>query len=107
MPCHVLISMHDMQEFTEEHLHKLALSSTEGKGRCKRGVLGVRKGVGFRKEREGWCSVAQPVYERIFDRFPENVMRIVHGLRLVTAYNFLPCNAIACRLQTQSRTVLA
>lgn len=44
MPCHVLISMHDMQEFNGEHLHKLALSFLDAKGRHKAGALGEERG---------------------------------------------------------------
>lgn len=77
MSCHVLISMYDMQEFAGEHLHKLALSSTEAKASIREDHRVRKEGESFRMERGGWWSIAQPVYERIFGRLPKNVMRIV------------------------------
>lgn len=65
MPCRVLISMHDMQEFSGEHLNKLAFSSTEAKGQRRREK---RKGT------EGWARIVEPVCERTFGRLPKNVM---------------------------------
>lgn len=58
MPCPVLISMHDIQEFSGEHLHKLALSATEAGGWSKRGPLGERSGRVVQKARRGGeCSI--------------------------------------------------
>lgn len=75
MPC--LISMHDMQEFTGEHLYKLALSFWMQKADVRQEHWVRKEGNRFREERGVQCSIAQPVYEKIFGRLPKNVMRTV------------------------------
>lgn len=97
MACHVLISMYDMQEFTGEHLHKLALSSTRQKAR-RRGEL-IESAFGQTSVgvvllcclwKDSWLSY-------------KCHMNCPH-VWLAAAYHFLSCNAIAHSLMVQNST---